>query len=213
MRGAVSIGRRLIDPLSELVKIDPKSIGVGQYQHDVDQASLKRGLDDVVVSCVNGVGVELNTASKQLLSYVSGLGAVAGGKDRRAPRRAGPVPIAEGPAARAAARAEGVRAVRRVPAHSRRRPSARRERGAPGELRDRGPHGARPRVPGGRPAARRVAAGTHRAGEVRDGAGRPADAHRHPGRAGEAGARPAPGVRGVQLHGRRSRRSRTSSQG
>ena len=74
VRGAVSIGRRLIDPLAELVKIDPKSIGVGQYQHDVDQSALKRSLDDVVVSCVNTVGVELNTASKQLLTYVSGLG-------------------------------------------------------------------------------------------------------------------------------------------
>jgi uncharacterized protein len=73
VRGAVSIGRRLMDPLAELVKIDPKAIGVGQYQHDVDQNGLKRTLDDVVVSCVNGVGVELNTASKQLLSYVSGL--------------------------------------------------------------------------------------------------------------------------------------------
>jgi uncharacterized protein len=73
VRGAVSIGRRLMDPLAELVKIDPKSIGVGQYQHDVDQTQLKRGLDDTVVSCVNGVGVELNTASKQLLAYVSGL--------------------------------------------------------------------------------------------------------------------------------------------
>jgi uncharacterized protein len=80
VRGAVSIGRRLADPLSELVKLDPKSIGVGQYQHDVDQASLKRGLDDVLVSCVNGVGVELNTASKQLLSYVSGLGPSLAGK-------------------------------------------------------------------------------------------------------------------------------------
>ena len=74
VRGAVSIGRRLMDPLAELVKIDAKSIGVGQYQHDVDQAELKRGLDDTVVSCVNSVGVELNTASKELLSYVSGLG-------------------------------------------------------------------------------------------------------------------------------------------
>jgi protein Tex len=74
VRGAVSIGRRLIDPLAELVKIDPKSIGVGQYQHDVDQTILKRSLDDVVMSCVNAVGVELNTASKQLLMYVSGLG-------------------------------------------------------------------------------------------------------------------------------------------
>ena len=74
VRGAVSIGRRLMDPLAELVKLDPKSIGVGQYQHDVDQFALKRSLDDVVMSCVNGVGVELNTASKQLLAYVSGLG-------------------------------------------------------------------------------------------------------------------------------------------
>ena len=74
VRGAVSIGRRLMDPLAELVKLDPKSIGVGQYQHDVDQNALKNSLDDVVMSCVNGVGVEVNTASKQLLSYVSGLG-------------------------------------------------------------------------------------------------------------------------------------------
>jgi uncharacterized protein len=74
VRGAVSIGRRLMDPLAELVKIDPKSIGVGQYQHDVDQTALKRSLDDVVSSCVNNVGVEVNTASKQLLTYVSGLG-------------------------------------------------------------------------------------------------------------------------------------------
>ncbi len=74
VRGAVSIGRRLMDPLAELVKIDPKSIGVGQYQHDVDQSALKHTLDDVVMSCVNAVGVEVNTASKQLLTYVSGLG-------------------------------------------------------------------------------------------------------------------------------------------
>lgn len=75
VRGAVSIGRRLMDPLSELVKIDPKSIGVGQYQHDVDQKLLKKKLDVVTESCVNLVGVNLNTASRQLLSYVSGLGA------------------------------------------------------------------------------------------------------------------------------------------
>ncbi|MBX2941923.1 MAG: RNA-binding transcriptional accessory protein [Cyclobacteriaceae bacterium] len=74
VRGAVSIGRRLMDPLAELVKLDAKSIGVGQYQHDVDQAKLKAGLDDVVMSCVNSVGVEVNTASRDLLSYVSGLG-------------------------------------------------------------------------------------------------------------------------------------------
>lgn len=74
VRGAVSIGRRLIDPLAELVKIDPKSIGVGQYQHDVDQSRLKDALDYTVMACVNAVGVNLNTASEQLLSYVSGIG-------------------------------------------------------------------------------------------------------------------------------------------
>ena len=76
VRGSVSIGRRLMDPLAELVKLDPKSIGVGQYQHDVDQNLLKKSLDDVVESCVNKVGVEVNTASKELLSYVSGVGPV-----------------------------------------------------------------------------------------------------------------------------------------
>ena len=74
VRGAVSIGRRLMDPLAELVKIDPKSIGVGQYQHDVDQVRLQASLDEVVMSCVNAVGVEVNTASPHLLTYVSGLG-------------------------------------------------------------------------------------------------------------------------------------------
>ncbi|GAB6008764.1 Tex family protein [Dysgonomonas reticulitermitis] len=76
VRGAVSIGRRLVDPLAELVKIDPKSIGVGQYQHDVDQSKLKKSLDLTVESCVNLVGVNVNTASKHLLTYVSGLGTV-----------------------------------------------------------------------------------------------------------------------------------------
>jgi uncharacterized protein len=75
-RGAVSIGRRLMDPLAELVKIDPKSIGVGQYQHDVDQTALKKSLGDVIVSCVNQVGVDVNTASPELLAHVSGLGPV-----------------------------------------------------------------------------------------------------------------------------------------
>jgi len=74
VRGAVSIGRRLMDPLAELVKIDPKSIGVGQYQHDVDQTRLQASLDEVVMSCVNAVGVEVNTASPHLLTYVSGIG-------------------------------------------------------------------------------------------------------------------------------------------
>src|SRR3989442_736912 len=75
VRGAVSIGRRLVDPLAELVKIDAKSIGVGPYQHDAEQDDLRRAPDDVVVSCVNAVGVEVNTASKQLLAYISGLNA------------------------------------------------------------------------------------------------------------------------------------------
>jgi protein Tex len=78
VRGAISIGRRLMDPLAELVKIDPKSIGVGQYQHDVDQGKLKQNLDDLVMSCVNRVGVEVNTASKQILAYVSGIGPALG---------------------------------------------------------------------------------------------------------------------------------------
>lgn len=80
VRGAVSIGRRLMDPLAELVKIDPKAIGVGQYQHDVDQKALRGSLDDVVVSCVNAVGVEVNTASIRLLTYVSGLGPQLAGR-------------------------------------------------------------------------------------------------------------------------------------
>lgn len=79
VRGAISIGRRLMDPLAELVKIDPKSIGVGQYQHDVDQGKLQQALDDTVMHCVNSVGVSLNTASRQILSYVSGLGPALAG--------------------------------------------------------------------------------------------------------------------------------------
>ena len=79
VRGSVSIGRRLMDPLAELVKIDPKSIGVGQYQHDVNQPALQKSLEDVVVSCVNNVGVELNTASQHLLTYVSGIGPTLAG--------------------------------------------------------------------------------------------------------------------------------------
>jgi uncharacterized protein len=74
VRGAISYGRRLLDPMAELVKIDPKSIGVGQYQHDADQGRLKSNLDDTVIRYVNEVGVKVNTASQQLLTYVSGLG-------------------------------------------------------------------------------------------------------------------------------------------
>jgi protein Tex len=91
-RGAVSIGRRLMDPLAELVKIDPKSIGVGQYQHDVNQHALKKSLDDVVVSCVNAVGVEVNTASEEILTYVSGLGPQLAGNIIRFRNEKGPFP-------------------------------------------------------------------------------------------------------------------------
>ncbi|MBD3402608.1 S1 RNA-binding domain-containing protein [candidate division GN15 bacterium] len=90
VRGAVSIGRRLIDPLAELVKIDPKAIGVGQYQHDVDQSLLRQGLDDTVVSCVNSVGVDVNTASRELLTYVSGLGPSLAGQVVRYREENGP---------------------------------------------------------------------------------------------------------------------------
>jgi len=90
VRGAVSIGRRLMDPLAELVKLDPKSIGVGQYQHDVNQTALQQSLDDTVMSAVNSVGVELNTASKELLSYVSGLGKQLAGNIVKYRRENGP---------------------------------------------------------------------------------------------------------------------------
>ena len=90
VRGAVSIGRRLLDPLAELVKLDPKSIGVGQYQHDVDQKLLRKSLDDVVVSCVNQVGVEANTASRELLCRVSGLNSTIAGNMVRFRNENGP---------------------------------------------------------------------------------------------------------------------------
>jgi uncharacterized protein len=91
VRGAVSIGRRLMDPLAELVKIDPKSIGVGQYQHDVDQKELKKSLDDVVISCVNAVGCEVNTASPELLSFVSGLSPKSAGEIVKFRENNGPI--------------------------------------------------------------------------------------------------------------------------
>ena len=95
VRGAISIGRRLMDPLAELVKIDPKSIGVGQYQHDVDQVALKASLDDVVISCVNQVGVDVNRASSQLLMYVSGLGKQLAGNILTYRNENGPFPSRE----------------------------------------------------------------------------------------------------------------------
>ena len=154
VRGAVSIGRRLMDPLAELVKLDPKSIGVGQYQHDVDQRALKNSLDDVVMSCVNGVGVELNTASKQLLSYVSGLGPALAANIVAYRNENGPFKSRAELKKGAAPGAKGLRAGRRLPAHPRRRTSARCQRRAPGELPHRGSHGHRPELLGHRPDAR-----------------------------------------------------------
>ena len=121
IRGAVSIGRRLQDPLAELVKIEAKAIGVGQYQHDVDQAALQRALDETVISCVNAVGVELNTASLQLLTAVSGLGPTLAEQHHRLPRRQWPLCRPDGIAPGAAPRAQGLRTVRRFSADPRRR--------------------------------------------------------------------------------------------
>ena len=132
LRGAVSIARRLQDPLAELVKIDPKSIGVGQYQHDLSEVKLSRSLDAVVEDCVNAVGVDVNTASAPLLTRVSGIGAGLAENivlHRDAQR---PVPDPRGAQEGAAARPEGVRAVRRLPAHPGRRRPARRLQRAPG---------------------------------------------------------------------------------
>ena len=158
VRGAVSIGRRLQDPLAELVKIDPKSIGVGQYQHDVNQSQLGRALDGVVESCVNAVGVEVNTASAKLLAYVSGVGPTLAKNivDHRAAQRA--IPLAPGPAQGAAAGAQGLRAGGGLPARAQRGAPAGRERGAPGELRRGRADGEGPGRAGG------VAGGQRRAG-------------------------------------------------
>ncbi len=113
VRGAVSIGRRLMDPLAELVKIDPKAIGVGQYQHDVDQNALQRSLEDVVVSCVNAVGVEVNTASPELLAHVSGWGRP--GQEPRAHRRS--MSLQDRPEfLKVSPGTQGLRAGRRLPA-------------------------------------------------------------------------------------------------
>ena len=120
IRGAVSIARRLQDPLAELVKIDPKSIGVGQYQHDIGEHKLSRSLDAVVEDCVNGVGVDANTASVPLLARVSGIG------ESLAQAIVGAVPHTSGAEGRAAPRCQGLRALRGLPAHSERRRSARR---------------------------------------------------------------------------------------
>ena len=144
VRGAISIARRLQDPLAELVKIDPKSIGVGQYQHDVNQAMLKKSLDDVVESCVNFVGVDLNTASWALLAYVSGVGpslakAIVGHRDEK-----GPFPDPQGAPEGAPLRRQGLRAGGRLPADPRRHPSPGQQRRPPGALPAGGGHGGGP---------------------------------------------------------------------
>ena len=145
LRGAVSIARRLQDPLAELVKIDPKSIGVGQYQHDLAEAKLSRSLDAVVEDCVNAVGVDVNTASAPLLTRVSGIGAGLAENIVAAPRRQR---ARSAPATRSRSVArlgpEGVRAVRRLPAHPRRRRPARRLQRAPGGVPGGAPHPAPP---------------------------------------------------------------------
>jgi hypothetical protein len=144
LRGAVSIARRLQDPLAELVKIDPKSIGVGQYQHDVNQPRLKQRLDEIVESCVNRVGVEVNTASAALLAYVAGIGpglaqSIVALRDSAADSSRAPIC-----ASRAAPGRQGLRAGRRIPARARRPTSARRQRRSPRALRAGGTHGERP---------------------------------------------------------------------
>jgi uncharacterized protein len=126
LRGAVSIARRLQDPLAELVKIDPKAIGVGQYQHDVSQTRLARSLDAVVEDCVNAVGVDVNTASAPLLARISGLNTTLA-QNIVAHRDAhGAFRVAQVTARGAAPRRQDLRAVRRLPAHDERRQPARR---------------------------------------------------------------------------------------
>jgi len=209
LRGAVSIARRLQDPLAELVKIDPKSIGVGQYQHDLSETVLARSLDAVVEDCVNAVGVEVNTASVPLLARVSGISTalaenIVGHRDANGPfrsRRALQSVPRLGP--------KGLRAVRRVPPHRRRRrpagPLQRAPRGLPGGPQDRRRH--RWRRPGV-DRQYRGAAGTL-AGRVRRRHVRVAHGHRHHGGAGKARTRPAAGVhhRGVRRGGGEDRRS------
>jgi protein Tex len=146
MRSAVSIARRLQDPLAELVKIDPKSIGVGQYQHDVSQTRLKRRLDETVESCVNRVGVEVNTASPALLSYVAGIGPTVAQRIVQQRDAAGAFRSRAALLKVPGAGAEDVRAGRGLPARARGRTPAGRLGGAPGALRAGGAHRGGPAV-------------------------------------------------------------------
>jgi uncharacterized protein len=203
VRGAVSIGRRLMDPLAELVKLDPKSIGVGQYQHDVDQPALRRSLDDTVVSTVNGVGVEVNTASKQLLSYVSGLNAAIAAAIVARRNEKGPFK----------SRAELKEVPRLGPKAFEQAAGFLRIRGAdnpldasavhPESYAHRRENGGRPRRQRRRPDARRESPRETEAGKLRERESRPAHADRHRRRTGQARARSARAVRGLQFFRRR----------
>jgi uncharacterized protein len=191
LRGAVSIARRLQDPLAELVKIEPKAIGVGQYQHDVDQHRLGRSLEAVVEDAVNAVGVDLNMASAPLLAHVSGLGPSLAEADRRTPQRDGRLPQPQGPAGRAAARPADLRAMRRLPAHPRRHRAARRVRGASRSLWPRPAHRGRLRPGPARGHGRRGAAEGGRPAGLRRRDLRPADRSGHPRRTRQARPRSA----------------------
>ena len=172
VRGAISIARRLQDPLAELVKIDPKSIGVGQYQHDVSQHGLKKSLDEVVDSCVNQVGVNLNTASSHLLSHVSGIGpglarAIV---EQRGEGRAVQVARPRCWTCRAS-RSRSFEQAAGLPARSRRRAPARQYRRAPGALRGAGAAGGAAGRAGVGPARRRRRAASRRRATLKDEVG------------------------------------------
>ena len=156
VRGAVSIGRRLMDPLAELVKIDPKSIGVGQYQHDVEQNALKKSLDQTVESCVNLVGVNVNTASKHLLTYISGLGPTSA-KHRELPGGARTLHFPERTDESPPYGRESFRAKRRIPTDTRRKEPVGQLSRTPRELPDRRTDGQGPKMLGSRPDHRQSA--------------------------------------------------------
>ena len=205
LRGAASIARRLQDPLAELVKIDPKSIGVGQYQHDLSEQKLGRSLDAVVEDCVNAVGVDVNTASAKLLARVSGVGEALA---QRPPRDQRALPQPSGVEGCAAPRRKSLRAQRRLPARQSRRPAARPLGGPPGGLSGGSAH---PRPARGRHFCRDRQfenASRPQAGRFRRRAVRRADSRRHPEGTREARPRSPPGLQngGVQGGGRVDRR-------
>lgn len=196
LRGAVSIARRLQDPLAELVKIEPKAIGVGQYQHDVDQYRLAKALEARVEDCVNAVGVYVNTASAALLSRVSGLSSDGGGKHRAPSRRQWSVQAPQGLAQSAAPGRQDLRAVRRFPAHRRWRRAAGRVGGASGSLSGGRAHRRQHRQADQGLAGRRQLSARAQAGAVHRRAVRCTDRARHPQGAGKTRPRSAPRVQG-----------------